>query len=204
MKKQILNIRGVKTLALSGLASLMALGALATSTAEAAVPGYIDYLPAWSQSANSCAVDDASTGAFLAGYNALSFRSGSTALNLWAWCHVTNPLDTGNPDGLNNRPLWDGLIAGYTDPDGIGTAAGVKATLYRVSRATGGYAAVAAFDSNAWLNKTTWQEGVKTFTAKLDFLNNDYYVLINLTRTSTAYNPSISGVRIAPVDKIPG
>jgi hypothetical protein len=204
MKNQILNVRGVKTLALSGLASLMALGALATSTAEAAVPGYYDFLPAWSQSANSCAVDDVSSAAFLASYNSLSFRIGSTATNLWAWCHVTNPLDTGNPDGLNNRPLWNGLIAGYTDPDGIGTAAGVKATLYRLNRATGGYATISTFDSNAWLNKTTWQEGVKTLTTKLDFLNYDYYVLINLTRASTAYNPSATSVRLAPVSKIPG
>jgi hypothetical protein len=204
MKNQILSIRGLKSLAVSGMASLMALGALGASTAEAAVPGYIDFLPAWSQSANSCAVDDSNTGNFVATYNSLAFKSGSSATNLWAWCHVTNPLDTGNPDGLNNRPLWNGLIAGYRDPDGIGTAAGVKATLYRLNRTTGGYAAIAAFDSNAWLNQTTWQEGLKTFAAKLDFMNYDYYVLIHLSRTSNAYNPSITSVRLAPVSKIPG
>lgn len=188
----------IKSLALAGLATLAASGA------QAAVPDYYDFLPAWDQAAVSCSIDDSSTADFNSSFTSLSFKGSSKAANLWAWCHVTNPLDTGNPDGVNGRPGWNGLIAGFTDPDGSGTGATVNATLYRLNRTTGGYATVAAFNSNTdALNKTTWQEGVKTFTTKLDFLGADYYVLINLSRTNTALNPSIAAVRIAPVSKVP-
>ncbi len=189
----------IKSLALAGLATLAASGA------QAAVPGYYDFLPAWDQAAVSCAVDDSSTAHFESSYSTLGFKASSTATNLWAWCHVTNPLDTGNPDGVNGRPGWNGLIAGFTDPDGRDAGANVNATLFRLNRATGGFTSLAAFNSNTnGLNQTTWQEGLKTFSTKLDFLNSDYYVLINLSRTSTALRPSITAVRIAPVSKIPG
>lgn len=199
MNKHTSTIRGFKSLVLAGLASLAASGA------SAAVPDYYDFLPAWDQVALSCSIDDDSTAHFTGSYNgALGFKATSTANNLWAWCHVTNPLDTGNPDGVNGRPGWNGLIAGFVDPDGSDTGASVRATLYRLNRTTGGYSTVAAFNSSAdALNKTTWQEGLKTFTTKLDFASSDYYVLLNLSRTKTNLFPTISSVRIAPVAKVP-
>lgn len=189
--------------ALVGVLGLAAGALPGVSTAE--VDGYFDWLPAWTQTANACTVDDLSIADAQVSYGGLSFKSGSSASYLYAWCNVTNPLDAESPDGLASRPNWDGLIVGYRDPDGLGTGSRVTATLFRVSRSTGGTASVAQFDSNKWRAVTSWQEGLVEIpsTRKFDFANYEYHVLISLYRSSTAQSPYVTKLRIAPVEEVP-
>lgn len=186
-----------------GAAISLLAGSFASST-QAAVPGYIDFLPAWTSTASSCNVDEVSQADYATTGAALGFKFGSAALNLYAWCNVVNPLDAGNPDGASGRPLWNHLIVGFRDPDGKGTNARVRAYLYRVSRSNGSSATIASFDSNAW-NNPNWQEGLISFSPnKMDFLKYSYHVYIWISRSTTQVFPYISTLRIANATKIPG
>lgn len=92
---------------------------------------------------------------------------------------------------------WNSLIVGYKDADGISSKAQVLASLRKVSRATLGESTIATFNSNLSASVVA-NEDVKQFTHTFDFLNNDYYVEINLIRQdATVVTPVAYSVRLA-------
>lgn len=165
---------------------------------------FTEFLPAWTHTASSCAVDEDSLVKYQV--NAANFTFESTEISdpglfgpipIIARCNVLNPLDAGNP-------VWDALVVGYRDPDGTGTAHRATARLFRVSRPTGNVFQVAAFNSNTnAVNITTRTEGLVQFNHTFDFLNNEYFVQIELVRTSTSLNPQAFSVRLTDADEVP-
>ena len=95
---------------------------------------------------------------------------------------------------------WNTLIVGYTDPDGISTKTQVTASLRKLNRATLTESVIAVFNSNTSANAVA-NEDVKQFTHSFDFLHNEYYVEINLTRQdATVATPVAYSVRLAKGD----
>lgn len=167
---------------------------VAPGRALSAVPGYLDFLPAWSSVASACTVDESDLTDFAASGPTLGFNTGKTG-TVVARCAVHNPKDSGNPS-------WNGLIVDYQDPDGKGVNAQVRVYLRRYSRSTGSFVTIASFDSSLFAI-TTRTEGLKTFIHTMDFLNNEYYVEIQIYRNTTEFSPIVRAVRLSPVQKIP-
>jgi hypothetical protein len=158
-----------------------------------------EILPAWTQTASSCAVDESALSKFQFNLADFSYKGTETSdvLNtslgpitqpIVARCNVVNPLDSGNPS-------WNALIVGYQDPDGTGTAHSVRVRLYRVSRHNGTAYQVAVFSSNS-SSATGRTEGLTEFSHTFDFLNNEYFVQMELIRQNTNQNPVIYHVRL--------
>lgn len=191
----------ITTLAMSALL----LGIVFTSPAPvgSAVPGYMDFLPAWSHVGSAFTVDEGSATKYAMGTASFGFKTGqisSTGLRgilnpIVARCNVTNPLDSGNPG-------WNALIVDYLDPDGTGTNYRVYVILYRLDRSTGSVSTVAKFDSNT-VALTTRGERQVIFTHAMDFLNNEYFVQVQVYRADTSGSPVVNAVRLALSYQIP-
>lgn len=167
---------------------------------------YYEFLPAWTHTASSCAVDESALNKYQFSLADFSFKGTETSDVLYwigapiaqpivARCNVVNPLDSGDPD-------WNALIVGYQDPDGTSTAHSVRARLYRVSRPTGTVSQVAAFDSNS-SSTTTRTEKQVIFSHSFDFLNNEYFVQMELIRQNTNQNPVIYSARLTKAVPVP-
>lgn len=161
-----------------------------------------EYLPAWTHVASTCAIDEGSLVKYQFNFSDFGFKAGmySTASTAFpnglepitVRCNVTNPVDFDNPK-------WNTLILGYQDQDGTAAANRVVATLYSVSRTTGVNTAITSFDSNSSA-QTIRGEGYTVFAKPFDFLNNEYYVEIAVTRRNTEFNPVAFMVRLTQSD----
>jgi hypothetical protein len=144
----------------------------------------------WTHVASACAVDDGSAAKYEVTAARFKVRTGATLpATVVARCNVTNPQDS----GLD--PNWEWLEVAYRDPDGVATGNQVKALLYRVSNATGGISLWATFDSNEIAATGNNTAGV-WFGGTLDFQNYAYFIEIQVTRSDTANDPTISIVRL--------
>lgn len=185
------------------LCSCLAVVLFVPGMARAAVPGYYDYLPAWMGVASTFAIDEASLSKYTCSFAVLGFKSTAVSdvtrtgelIPLTARATVLSPLPSA-------APVWNALIVDYTDPDGLGTAYQVKATLYRVNRANGSSVPVVTFDSNSSA-LTTRTEGLIQFAYAFDFKNNEYFVEVNIYKKDTQGNPTVRAVRLATAAGIP-
>ena len=171
--------------------------------ANAQLPG--ETLPAWTHTASSCEVDEESAGRYTlsgADFTYLGGAEGGLVASqppLTARCNVTNPLDSGNPS-------WDHLIVTYRDYDLSCTFNRVVVRLYRVPRVPGLSQLVATFNSDTVGGCSGFFFGSMTesnvaFTHKFDFLNNAYFVDIQLVRLDNEYPAPIARlVRLAHAD----
>jgi len=157
----------------------------------------IESLPAWTHVASACSVDEANLSKYSFNFADFGFKSGAVsdvgafgfALPITARCNVVNPLDSGNPS-------WNTLIVGYRDPDGPGIKYQVIVRLRRLSRFTGGVSTVATYNSNL-VPLTARGEGFVQFSStSFDFLKNEYFVEINVSRTDTNADPVVYMVRL--------
>jgi len=156
----------------------------------------IEYLPAWTHAASACSPDEAALSKYAFTNADFSFNSTSVSdvgglglpVLIYVRCNVLNPLDAGNP-------TWNSMYVGYQDPDGQGFKYQVFVRLRRLSRTTGGVSTVATFNSNS-LTNTARSERFVTFSHNFDFLNNEYYVEIGISRTDTLANPVAYMVRL--------
>lgn len=198
------------------LTALAGLGAAMMAPSASALPqGWSDTLPAWTATASSCSVDEGSAGKYefyngqfrFLGANVSGVAGLSTAIvagpvyqPITVRCNVTPMYDyvpaftTPAPDAGGiaiTTPAswksvgWNALVVGYKDPDGMGAGARFTATLKKMNRATFAEANVVTFDSNTKAILTANQD-VATFNQAIDFQHYEYYVEINLIRTSTA------------------
>ena len=144
----------------------------------------------WTHVASACVVDDRSATQYEITAARFKVKNGTTLPAIVvARCNVTNPQDS----GLD--PYWNYLEVAYRDPDGTATGSQAKASLYRVSNATGGISLLQAFDSNAFAANTDTKNGI-WFFEPLDFSRYAYFVEIQVKRSSTASDPTVSIVRL--------
>lgn len=208
--------------------TILATGAVVAASNASALPqGWYDDLPAWTATASSCSMDESSTakaefsgsqfrflgtnvsdfGPVLIGASAKSILVGqvNSYKPITVRCNVTPMYDYVPmvPGELFDIPAywksasWNSLIVGYKDADGISSKAQVSASLKKVTRATLSEATIATFNSNLSASVVA-NEDVKQFTHDFDFLNNDYYVEINLVRQDTTVaTPVAYSVRLA-------
>ncbi|MGZ8218120.1 hypothetical protein [Methylomagnum sp.] len=161
-----------------------------------------EYLPAWTHVASACSIDESSLAKYQFNFSDFGYKSGmySTASTAYpngfepivVRCNVTNPVDFDNPK-------WNTLMLGYQDQDGTAAANRVTAILYAVSRANGTNTPIAGFDSNS-STQTVRGEGYTVFSKPFDFLNNEYYVEIAVTRRNVEFNPVAFMVRLTQSD----
>jgi len=201
----------------AALLTLLATGAVtATQTASALPSGWYDTIPAWTSTASACSVDESSTGKYE--FSGTQFRyladNVSPATNggifgtfyqpITVRCNVTPMYDyvPAQPGDLFEIPAswksvsWNSLVVGYKDPDGISANAQVSASLRRLDRTTMTESTIATFSSNSFAPVVAGEE-VKQFSHTFDFLKNDYYVEINLTRKDkTVATPVVYSVRL--------
>jgi len=169
--------------------SLRAFGALSLLTLLAS--GEAHAAGIWTHVASACAVDESSTAKYEMTAGRFKFKSGQTG-TIYARCNVTNPQDDGTD------PWWNQLEVVYRDPDGIAAGSQVKATLYRVYNSNGGVSSAGtAFDSNT-LAATSDNKGTTPAGGISDFNFTDYayFVQLQVTRSSTASDPTVSIVRL--------
>ena len=143
----------------------------------------------WTHVATSCTLDEDSTA--LAEFTAarITFKANQTG-TISARCNVTNPRDDGGD------PVWTALEAAYTDPDGNGSAYSVKAILRRVSNTTGGIMDRGTFNSNAFDDRGPIVHQVALDSGLFDFYTYAYYVQIEIRRSNTNANPTVSLLRL--------
>jgi hypothetical protein len=212
----------------NALAGLLGAGSLMTATgASAQLPaGWTEGLPAWTQTASSCAIDEGSTSKYE--FNNAKFRFKGTNISdaasvvsttavvggvstapqpIVVRCNVAPlydyvPAVPAGPNDLFGVPAswksvsWGTLIVGYQDPDGKGTATQVKAILRKVDRTTLTETSITTFDSNSF-SDTALTENYKQFTHTFDFLKYEYYVEIDLVRTkANVATPQAVSVRL--------
>ncbi|TAL39754.1 MAG: hypothetical protein EPN97_01750 [Alphaproteobacteria bacterium] len=159
----------------------------------------------WTHVASACAPDEAAIGKYAFNKADFSFKAGAYSdpsrlapLPIVVRCNVANPMDG------DIAPIWNTMIIGYSDPDGMAVDTKVSAYLYQVSRTTGATSIVASFDSNAWI-QTTRGEVAVDLTKALNFHNNEYFVQLELTRTNnTKLNPVVYSARLVNRMKVPG
>lgn len=196
--------------------------AMATDASAQLPSGWSDWLPSWTQTASSCAIDESYPSSYE--FTAARFRFKGTSISpmvtttyngfsttlpapIVVRCNVTPVFDyvpavrleSGNLSGTEahwKSVSWNALIVGYQDPDGVGTVARVLAILKKVNRATLLESTVTTFDSNT-APDTTLTQGLKQFTHTFDFQNYEYYVELQLTRTwAQVATPSAVSVRL--------
>jgi hypothetical protein len=144
----------------------------------------------WTHVASACAVDEGSTAKYDVNAARLRVKTAATLpATVVARCNVANPRDDGGDPG------WNWLEVVYRDPDGIATGSQVKALLYRVSNATGGVSLLTTFDSNEF-PATADNTARALFGGSLDFYNYAYFVELQVKRSDTANDPTISIVRL--------
>lgn len=156
----------------------------------------VESLPAWTHTASACSPDEAALPKYAFSNADFSFNSTTISdvggfglpIPIVVRCNVLNPLDAGNP-------VWNSMFVGYQDPDGTGITYQVIARLKRLSRATGGIATIATFNSNLSSN-TARGEGLVTFSHTFDFLRNEYFVEILISRIDKRANPVAYMVRL--------
>ncbi|MCI0417135.1 hypothetical protein L0222_30560 [bacterium] len=159
-----------------------------------------EFLPAWTHTASSCAIDEDSLPLYrfqtaVGPGSDFTFRAGQTSTSpIIARCNVVNPLDQGNP-------AWNAIILGYQDPDGIGTNHSVRAKLFSVSRPTGSTTLIAFVNSNTSGNTGRTELAIK-FSHSFDFLNNEYFVQIELIRKNQNAGPVAFMVRLTQLEEI--
>lgn len=168
--------------------SLRAFGALSLLTLLASSEAHAAGI--WTHVASACEVDESSTAKYEMTAARFKFKSGQTG-TIYARCNVTNPQDDGSD------PWWNQLEVVYRDPDGIAAGSRVKALLYRVTNATGGVVLVGTFDSNT-LAATGDNKGDAPAggVSDFNFTNYAYFVELQVTRSSTASDPTVSIVRL--------
>jgi hypothetical protein len=186
--------------------------AMMATTASAALPqGWSDTLPAWTATASSCSTDEntagkyefagaqfrflgsnvsnASTGSLIPVYQPITVRCNVAPVHDYVPATTTPAPDPGGiaittpADWVSAN--WNAMIVSYKDPDGMGTGAQFTATLKKINRTTFAESTVASFNSNTKAVLTASQD-VKTFSQVIDFSKFEYYVEINLVRTSAA------------------
>ena len=208
--------------------TLLATGTVVAATSASALPqSWYDDLPAWTATASSCSMDESSTakaefsgsqfrflgtnvsdyGPVLVGGSAKNIVVGpvNSYKPITVRCNVTPVYDyvPAVSGDLFDIPAywksasWNSLIVGYKDADGISAKAQVSASLRKVARATLSETTIATFNSNVSASVVA-NEDVKQFSHTFDFLNNDYYVEINLVRQdATVATPVAYSVRLA-------
>ncbi|KJV06472.1 hypothetical protein [Methylocucumis oryzae] len=227
----------MKTLRSTLLTLLAVGSVVGANSASALPSGWYDTLPAWTSTASACSVDESSVGKYefigsqfrFLGNN-ISNQTGVVAVPLTratsdailgpvfqpitVRCNVTPMYDyvPAQKGDLFEIPAswksvsWNSLVVGYKDPDGISTNASVTASLRKLSRATMTESTIASFNSNSSASVVA-VEDVKKFTHTFDFLNNDYYIEINLVRKNTnvvtpvAYSVRLTTGDVAPIIK---
>lgn len=139
----------------------------------------------WTAVAASGAIDESYTGTYATNLGALFFRSTATG-NVDATLNVTNPLNSGNP-------AW-GTLELVANGGSGGLGVGVSATLYRQVRTTGATTsictAVAASSGSTSTSTCTFT------TSTFDFANNNYFIDLNLGRTSTGQTITAWSMRV--------
>lgn len=169
--------------------SLRAFGALSLLTLLAS--GEAHAAGIWTHVASACAVDEASAAKYDVNAARFKVKTGQQPATVVARCNVTNPQDDGSD------PWWNTLEVTYRDPDGTGAGSQVKALLYRVTNATGGVVLIGTFDSNAYATTGDYTARVLVGgAADFDFDNYAYFVEIQVKRSDTANDPTISIVRL--------
>jgi hypothetical protein len=172
--------------------------------------------PPWTQVASACAPDEAAQHKFTATEADVGFRSGlvteetvegsapyywpyTAAIPVVARCNVAGAMDHG-------APSWNGLVIGYSDPDGSGPTARVTARLVRVSRPWGSTEVIATFDSNRTDNpaNTERHEEAVQFFHSFDFSENEYFVQFSVSRSNANLIPAVFSLRLTTLEKIPG
>lgn len=106
-------------------------------------------------------------------------------------CNVLNPLDAMNPP-------WTKLTVSYQDPDGAGRESRVEVRLIRVFRPTGN-TPIATFDSDTTYSPVPTfltDRSVSFNNSEIDFSQSDYFIEINLFRTTLRSNPRVIRVRL--------
>lgn len=147
-----------------------------------------EFLPAWTHTANACAIDRFSLNFYEIGHHDLRFKKdviSPVGGQVSARCNVLNPLDQGNPN-------WNTLILGYQDPDGAGTNTSVCALLARIERPTNDIKGPIAQVCSDSINDPSKREIVVNFSYNWDFLNNEYFIYLYLTRKTKSGNGPIA------------
>jgi hypothetical protein len=141
----------------------------------------------WSQTASACTPDPTSPAFAFNGPRLL--YSGAVLGTITARCNVANPLDA--PGGL----AWGIFDMTYYDPDGPGAGYRVQAFLYRAPIASATAVLVATLDSN-----TSAVVGLNTlslpFAHVFDYVNNTYFVTVQLSRAAGIASPFIASIRL--------
>jgi hypothetical protein len=164
----------------------------------------VEILPAWTHAASACVVDEDSVGKFefanadfkFRGTNLSTVATGTGALiPITARCNVVNPFDERNPD-------WNRLVVGYQDSNGTNAQNGAIVRLKRISRPSGAVFVEATFSSNDQ-SATNRTERSIPVNHEWDFLRNEYFVQIELTRGSAADSVSVFSLRLTRVEPLP-
>jgi len=152
--------------------------ALSTSVAT---PG-----PRWTHTGATIIVDEDSLKKFEAGFPSIYFK-GTNIGDVRGRANIVNPKDDGSSPG------WNRLEITYKDQDGSGTTYRVLIKIFRVDKITGVYyGPLVTFDSNSYASPVpSVQYYSLPFTLTFDFSANAYWIMITLTRSSTANNPTL-------------
>jgi hypothetical protein len=181
---------------------------LTMMTSQPATAQVVEFVPAWTAAASTCAPDEGAIGKYGFSYGDFFFNGSAVSntstlgpIPITVRCNVTNPLDVRGSEPAN--PNWDALIVGFQDPDGAGTNSRIVARLVRISRPTGAASIVATLNSGGDPLTTRHERFVQFNASALNFANYEYFVEIYLYRASTAVaSPRVYSVRLANVDVV--
>jgi len=197
----------MKTFIRSLILGALTLG-LTMMTSQPATAQVVEFVPAWTAAASTCAPDEGSLSKYAVSYGDFYFNGSAVSnpstlgpIPITVRCNVTNPLDVRGSEPAN--PNWDALIVGFQDPDGKASNAAAVTRLVRISRPTGAASIVASFNSNTDSVTTRHERFVQFNASALDFSKYEYFVEIYLYRASTAVaSPRVYSVRLANVDVV--
>ena|SRR5712691_1463499 len=144
----------------------------------------------WTQTANSCAIDNTDLDEFDPNSANLRFNGHSRG-SLVARCNVTNLRSDGGDPG------WTTLEVLYRDRDGSDPNDQVRVRLIRIGSG-GNFTTIAEFDSNDFPETPEPARESVTFAHTFDFTNGAYYVELKVSRDSTHSqdDPAVFFVRL--------
>ena len=146
----------------------------------------------WTQTANSCVVDNSDLDQYDQDSFSLQFRRGVEGTIL-ARCNVTNPRDDGGDPG------WGTLEVVFRDPDGSDDRSRVRVRLFRVNNG-GNTTEIAELDSDDFPEAHDPATQSVSFSHAFDFDHGAYFVELRVSRESirSENNPAVFLVRLAP------
>lgn len=139
--------------------------------------------PPWTAVGTTAVIDESSVPLYALTPPYLGFSSSAGIGVITAYFNVTDTTATASPS-------WDLLEISYFDNN---PQSQVSATLFRLDKCNGSVTAICTATS---VDSATTTCARCNIGSPFDFLLYDYYVTVNIYRSSTALSPKLYGVRL--------